>query len=42
MKQITRLDYAMCVNHADAIGEDNLGFHAVDMVSLLKTPSALD
>jgi hypothetical protein len=31
MKQITRLDYAMCVNHADAIGEDNLGFHAVDM-----------
>jgi hypothetical protein len=31
MQQITRLDYAMCVNHADAIGEDNLGFHAVDM-----------
>jgi hypothetical protein len=31
MKQITRLDYAMCVNHTDAIGEDNLGFHAVDM-----------
>jgi hypothetical protein len=31
MKQITRLDHAMRVHHADAIGKYNLGFHAVSM-----------
>jgi hypothetical protein len=31
MKQITRLDRAEGVHHADAIGEYNLGFHAVGM-----------
>jgi hypothetical protein len=31
MKQIPRQDHAECVYHADAIGEYNLGVHAVGM-----------